>query len=211
MKIIASLSDVQLAPLAQRQGAEILEIRLDLVEGNPTTQIQRCRQLSPLPVIATLRSGHEGGAFFGDPDGWFRGVAPVVPFADYIDIELRYSEFAARIRQAGKKIVASAHLADMPDLPTLFSLERELRAYGDMVKIIVTPGSEDDLIDLISFTRAIKKPISTGVMGEKFRYARAMLPFFGSEFVYCHMGTAVAAGQYSVEEFKTLMGFLAGH
>jgi len=33
-----------------------------------------------------------------------------------------------------------------------------------MVKIIVTPSHEDDIIDLIAFTHAIKKPISTGVM-----------------------------------------------
>ena len=42
-------------------------------------------------------------------------------------------------------------------------------------------------------------------MGKEFRYARAMLPFFGSELVYCHMGAATADGQYSVEEFVDLM------
>ena len=95
-------------------------------------------------------------------------------------------------------------------LHVLFVLERELRAYGDIPKIIVTPSSIEDVIDLISFTCAAKKPICTGVMGPSFRYARAMLPFFGSELIYCHCGTATAEGQYSVREYVEIMQRLGG-
>ena len=45
-------------------------------------------------------------------------------------------------------------------------------------------------------------------MGGQFRYARAILPLFGSDMVYCHVGTATAAGQYSVQEFVRLMEWL---
>ena len=97
----------------------------------------------------------------------------------------------------------------MLPLPVLFGLEQELRAYGDIPKIIVTPENEDDLIDLIAFTRAAKKPICTGVMGARFRYARAILPLFGSELVYCHTGDPTAAGQYSVKEYVALARLLS--
>jgi 3-dehydroquinate dehydratase-1 len=97
----------------------------------------------------------------------------------------------------------------MLPLHILFVLEQELRSYGDIPKIIVTPTNEDDLIDLIAFTRAAKKPICTGVMGAQFRYARAILPLFGSAFVYCHTGVPTAEGQYSVEEFVTLAKMLS--
>jgi 3-dehydroquinate dehydratase-1 len=93
-------------------------------------------------------------------------------------------------------------------LPELFDKERKLRAYGDIVKIIVTPKNREDIIELIAFTHAVKKPLCTGVMGGKFRYARAILPLFGSEMVYCHVGTPTAAGQYSVQEFVRLMEWL---
>jgi 3-dehydroquinate dehydratase-1 len=96
----------------------------------------------------------------------------------------------------------------MMPLHVLFVLEQELRSYGDIPKIIVTPANEDDIIDLIAFTRAAKKPICTGVMGSSFRSARAILPLFGSEFVYCHTGTPTADGQYSVTEFVTLKKLL---
>jgi 3-dehydroquinate dehydratase-1 len=96
----------------------------------------------------------------------------------------------------------------MVPLHILFVMERELRAYGDIPKIIITPQNEDDVIDLIAFTRAASKPICTGVLGDRFRYARAILPLFGSELVYCSVGTPIAEGQYTVEEFRTLLRML---
>jgi len=48
------------------------------------------------------------------------------------------------------------------------------------------------------------------VMGAQFRYARAILPLFGSELVYCNVGTATATGQYSVAEFTRLMDLMEG-
>ena len=53
-----------------------------------------------------------------------------------------------------------------------------------------------------------KKTGCTGVMGASFRYARAILPLFGSEFVYCHTGVPTAEGQYSVKEFVALRKLL---
>jgi len=97
----------------------------------------------------------------------------------------------------------------MLPLDSLFSLERELRSYGDIPKIIVTPSNEDDLINLILFTKEAKKPICTGVMGASFRYTRAILPLFGSELVYCYVGNPTAAGQYSVKEYVTLSRLLS--
>lgn len=102
-------------------------------------------------------------------------------------------------------IIASCHTLVMPSLFELFALERELREYGDMPKIVVTPRHPEDIIELISFTHAAKKPVCTGIMGSAFRYARLLLPLFGSEFVYCHAGTPTAEGQYSVSEAKEVM------
>jgi 3-dehydroquinate dehydratase-1 len=125
-----------------------------------------------------------------------------------VDIEQQFEPYACFVKEAGKTIIASHHCGDMMTLPELFDKERKLRAYGDIVKIIVTPKNREDIIELIAFTHAVKKPLCTGVMGGQFRYARAILPLFGSEMVYCHVGTATAAGQYSVQEFVNLMEWL---
>jgi 3-dehydroquinate dehydratase I len=210
MKIVAALTDPSHAAMAQEQGADVIELRLDLFEGDLAEHARRCREQVTLPVIATLRSAAEGGRYFGNAEEWMQRLSPVVPMVDSIDIEQRFADNAPAIRAVGKQVIASCHETRMLSLTELFQLERNLRAFGDIPKIIVTPQTEDDLIDLISFTAAAKKPICTGVMGAGHRYARAILPLFGSEFVYCHTGTPTAEGQYSVAEFVQLRNLLLG-
>jgi 3-dehydroquinate dehydratase-1 len=208
MKIVAALADPDHAVMAQEQGADLIELRFDLFGGDPVEQARRCREQITIPIIATLRSAQEGGQFFGNADAWMERLSPLIPLVDYVDIEQRFSAQAPAIRAVGKKVIASVHEGTMLSLSELFQLERNLRVIGDIPKIIVTPQTEDDLIDLISFTSAAKKPICTGVMGVQFRSARAVLGLFGSEFVYCHTGNPTAPGQYSVGEFVQLRKLL---
>ncbi len=210
MKIVAALTDPADASLAQQQGADILELRLDLMEIDPARAVQQCRSLSSLPVIATFRSAQEGGRYFGNGDEWEQKIRPLLPLVDFVDVEQQFRRNAACIKEAGKKIIASHHAPIMMPLPVLFVLERELRAFGDIVKIIMTPQNENDIIELLAFTHEIKLPLCTGVMGSRFRFARAVLPLFGSELVYCHVGKTTAEGQYSVEEFVQLKKLLLG-
>jgi 3-dehydroquinate dehydratase I len=208
MKIVAALTDPAHAALAQEQGADLIELRLDLFGSEPVEKAKRALIDAALPVIATLRSAEEGGQFFGNAEEWMNILSPLLPLVDYIDIEQRFAAHAPLIRVAGKQIIASCHEGRMLSLSELFQMERNLRSYGDIPKIIITPQDEDDLIDLISFTCAAKKPVCTGVMGSSLRHARAILPLFGSEFVYCHTGNPTATGQYSVAEFVQLKKLL---
>ena len=208
MKIVAALTDPAHALLAQEQGADMVELRFDLIEGDPVCSVNICKKVCSLPIIATIRSAQEGGQFFGDSVSWSEKILPLIPRVDAVDIEQQFEPYACFVKEAGKTIIASHHCGHMMMLPELFDTERKLRAYGDIVKIIVTPKNQEDIIELIAFTHAVKKPLCTGVMGGQFRYARAILPLFGSEMVYCHVGTATATGQYSVQEFVRLMDWL---
>lgn len=210
MKIVAALTDPSMAADAASQGADLVELRLDLMDGDPAQILRQYRKECALPVIATIRSGMEGGQFFGDADAWMEKIRPVIPLADYIDVEQQFARHAPEIRAAGRKIIASHHSGRMVPLYILFVMERELRAYGDIPKLIITPENEADLVELITFTQAANKPIITGVMGSQFRHARAILAVFGSEFVYCHTGNPTAEGQYSVTEFVQLKKLLLG-
>jgi 3-dehydroquinate dehydratase-1 len=208
MKIVAALTDPTHAALAERQGADIVELRVDLYTGDVLQQVKDAKASCTLPVIVTLRSAQEGGQFFGNADEWMERVRPLLPFADYVDIEQPFARNAREVYEAGKTIIASHHAPQMVPLYILFVMERELRAYGSIPKIVVTPQNDADVIELLTFTEAANKPICTGVMGSEFRHARAVLPLFGSEFVYCHTGSPTAAGQYSVEEFVQIRKLL---
>lgn len=208
MKIVAALTNPADAAKAKKLGADAVELRVDLYEGDLVKIVKKAKAACGLPVIVTLRSGQEGGQFFGDADAWIEKVRPLIPFADYVDIERHFACHAPEVREAKKTIIASHHAGQMVPLYILFVMERELRAYGDIPKLVVTPQTNEDVIELLAFTQAAKKPICTGVMGEQFRHARALLPLFGSEFVYCHTGNPTAGGQYSVEEFVQLRKIL---
>jgi 3-dehydroquinate dehydratase-1 len=209
MKIVAALTDPTHAAKAKKQGADVIELRIDLYEGNLVTIVKKAKAVG-LPLILTLRSAQEGGQFFGSPEEWMRKIEPLLEYADYVDVERQFAGHVPVIRDANKKIIASHHAGQMVPLYILFVMERELRTYGDIPKIVITPQTEADVLELLTFTQAARTPICTGVMGSQFRYARAVLPLFGSEFVYCHMGTPTAAGQYSVEEFVQLRKILDG-
>ncbi len=208
MKIVAALTDPSHAARAAELGADLIELRVDLYDGDLLEIVEGARANCSLPAIVTMRSAQEGGRFFGDADAWIEKVRPLIPLADYVDIEQHFVQHAQEVRDAGKKIIASHHTSQMVPLYILFVMERELRAYGDIPKIVVTPGNDADIIELLTFTQAAQKPVCTGVMGGEFRHARAMLPLLGSEFVYCHTGTPTAAGQYSVAEFVELRRIL---
>jgi 3-dehydroquinate dehydratase-1 len=187
---------------------DLLEVRLDLGGTGLLESVQPLRQAPGIPVIATLRSKAEGGRFSGDEKEWIRILRPLLPLADRVDVELRFRRHAPEIRKAGKPVIASCHLAGMPDLQQLKSLERDLRSYGDLPKIVVTPRDQRDLLALFSYTLTAEKPICVGVSGESLRFARALLPLFGSELVYTHAGVPTAAGQYHIREFRNLWDLL---
>lgn len=109
MKIVAALTDPALASRAQEQGADMIELRFDLMKGDPKKLVQQCKKTCSLPIIATLRSGREGGQFFGDGREWEKKIRPIISLVDYIDVEQQYVKNAVCVKEAGTKIIASHH------------------------------------------------------------------------------------------------------
>lgn len=207
-KMVLSLTSVDGFDRVESLNPDIIELRLDLIKGERDSLLQERRNLPCLPVITTLRSTREGGNFSGDSAEWLESVRPWFDCSDFIDIERKYAGYAPLVRESGAGIIASAHLNYMPSVQELSDIERDLRSYGDLPKIVVTPGCRDDLLDLLAYTNSSPKPICVSVMGEKFRFARVVLPLFGSVLVYCHMGQTAAAGQYHISEMKKILKML---
>ena len=210
MRIVATVVSAREAARAAALSPDLLEARIDLMEADPAGELPPIRAAFPGPVILTIRSAAEGGRFTGSPGEWWETLEPLLGSGDLVDVELAFSSFSPRIRIVGKGIIASHHADRMLTPDELGRIERELRKYGDIPKIVVRPGSGGDLLELLRFTLGAARPVCTGVLGEEYRFARAILPFFGSELVYAHAGTRGAPGQFSLEEFqkvRALLGF----
>ncbi|MCE5337816.1 MAG: type I 3-dehydroquinate dehydratase [Methanomicrobiaceae archaeon] len=208
MKIVVSVENAGVIDEVVEYAPTFLEVRLDRMEGDPLDQVRAIREKTAIPLIATLRSREEGGRFVGDADLWTRIVGPIARYVDIVDVEARYRDHAPFIKSQGVQILASLHTNEMPSPPELAKIEGMLRSYGDIPKIVVKPRTRDDLMALVAFTHQAQKPICTSIMGAEFRYARAILPLFGSEFVFCHAGTPTAEGQYHIREMRQIADLL---
>lgn len=206
LKIAVSVSSRAEWERAEGLGADLIELRLDLLQESDVLPPAKGRWAGGVPLIVTLRSSEEGGRFSGTQEAWYATIEPWCEAAAYIDIEERWASCAPAVRDRGPAIIASVHRSDMPHRHELDRIARDLRAYGDIPKMVVTPGSKADVLDLCGFTLETEKPVCTGVMGEGFRFARVMLPLFGSEIAYCHAGTPTAAGQFHITEFRDMLG-----
>jgi 3-dehydroquinate dehydratase-1 len=208
MRIVATVVNAREAARAAALSPDLLEARIDLMERDPATELPSIRSAFPGPVILTLRSAAEGGGFRGSPAEWWGILEPLLRYGDLVDVEIPFSSFAPPIREKGKGIIASHHAGHMPAREELGRIERDLRRYGDIPKIVVRPRSGEDLLELFSFTLGAEKPVCTGVLGEEYRFARAVLPFFGSELAYTHAGTQAAPGQFSLGDFRQILALL---
>ena len=204
MKIVVSTCERPGVTDLLRYNPDLIEVRLDLLNGDPSGIVQEWYTKTEIPLVLTLRSEQEGGTFSGNADSWFETINPLLPYASYIDIEQRFSSHARYIREQGVNIVASYHMKRMPSIEELAAIDDTLRNYGDIPKIVVTPSDEHDIIMFLSFTLHAEKPVITSIMGEEYRHMRPILPLFGSEWIFTHAGNATAAGQYHIRDLREI-------
>lgn len=202
MQCVVSVPDLDLIPDALSSGADLIEIRLDLTGNIPEETARDSFSNIHVPLIFTIRSVREGGLFSGGMQEWWDTLLPCIPYATHIDIEEAFAPLVPRLKERGVSILSSVHTHSMPGARELTELDARLRSFGDIPKIVVAPGSANDVFSFLSFTHHAEKPIVTSIMGTEFRYARLLLPLFGSYLIYCHCGIAASPGQYHVREWR---------
>jgi 3-dehydroquinate dehydratase-1 len=126
-----------------------------------------------------------------------------------VDLEIRFKEFAPRIKALGKKVIASCHQNSMLSLEELQKLILELESFGDIPKIAVQPKKREDLLTLLCVCSGYNNQIIMSVTGTIFRYARPLLCLFGSLYTYCYIESATSPGQYNIREMQLLSHLLS--
>jgi 3-dehydroquinate dehydratase-1 len=204
MQVVASVVDPRYIPVAEEAGADVIELRLDRFPAVLTPEYATILDETNLPLILTVRSRHEGGEFSGSPDDWQVLIQPFLPYAAFVDMEQQFAAFAPEIRRSGKVVIASFHHDGMLSSEAMASAGLRLRQYG-IPKIVVRPETVEDVLAFCSFTYHAEKPVITSIMGEKFRFARILLPLFGSMMVFCYAGIPAAVGQFTVREARQIL------
>lgn len=212
---------------AAEKGADILEIRLDLL-GIRTPEraaevIREIKAETGLPIIVTSRSGAEGGKWDGkeeDRTGLLINLLSLKDGPDAIDIELSAGmKERNRVIKAAKDretavIVSSHDFLKTPPLQNMRTIIEEMFLAGaDIAKLAVMPLSVGDTLNLLRITLDFKdagKSVCTIAMGSQGKHTRVIAPFYGSVLTYASIesNASAAPGQLPVDEVKKIMEML---
>jgi len=197
---------------AKELGADILELRIDLISEDPYKILKDLKELG-LPLIITNRMKKEGGAWTGSETRRIQELISLIPYADAVDIELCAPERDIVVKKAkntGKKIIISTHdFQNTPDVKTMEdSIRESFDAGADIAKLAVMPHSLDDVLHLFEVTLHSCGPVCTIAMGDIGKHSRAISPLYGSVMTYGYVDIPVAPGQLRVDELKYMLKLL---
>lgn len=209
--ICISISDMkQLVPVIE-EGAEIIELRLDLIGLKPSELYKKIP--SNVKSVATCREGR-----YGDKERLKLLMDSMEHGADFVDIELETGKsFATEILSGAEKsnseVIFSHH--DFKGTPSQDELIEKLNACYDrggvLAKIATQVQSREDAIKLLSLHYLPGRKVILG-MGALGRITRVAAPLLGSEFTFASpvSGGETAPGQLSVKELNSIYNILKG-
>jgi 3-dehydroquinate dehydratase-1 len=209
-RIVAVLGKNALKDARQASEADMLEVRLDLVEGDPLEVMRSIRSATNLPLIATNRWRAEGGLFRGTEKERIDLLCQASEYADFVDIELRAKLKDELMGRIDKPTIVSYHdFTRMPSPEELRSTLFEISETGaSIAKIAVTPGFLGDNLTLLELLLKANTPLCVIAMGELGRHMRAIAPIYGSVLTYGYVSEATAPGQMTVSELKQMQTLL---
>lgn len=203
-RIVAVLGKGALRDVSATADADMIEVRLDLVVGDPLGALKEVRLATSKPIIATNRLPSEGGGFKGSERERIELLRRAADFADYVDIELRAELREELMNRIDKQFIVSYHDFDgMLGLDELRAILEEIKDTGAAIaKIAVTSSSLKDNLLILDFLLEVDIPLCMIAMGDVGRHLRAVAPLYGSALTYGYVSELTAPGQMSVSELR---------
>ena len=178
--------------------------------------------LGELPILATFRTAKEGGQRPISEEGYARVIRTLAEsgLVDLMDIEAftgdeLVGELIAFCHEKGVKVVLSNHDFDKtpPEAELVARLEKMEELGADLSKIAVMPRSPEDVLTLLSATRArsraAARPVVTMSMGALGAVSRLSGEVFGSALTFGSAARASAPGQVEAGKLAQVLELLA--
>jgi len=190
---------------------DVVEIRIDLLTSIPDLT-QKVSKINA-PILLTCRHPDEGGSEeFRDPIKRQSAIAPLIPYASALDIEINQTEPMQQLmtlaKSEGLLIVLSSHdFAGTPETKYIQEKAREGYERGaDIVKIATTTNHFKDIHNLINiFDSFDSHKISVMGMGRLGMASRLLAAQCGSVLNYAALQSANVPGQWEVNDFKKIL------
>jgi 3-dehydroquinate dehydratase-1 len=207
-RIVASLAAAGDVPAIG--DADMIEVRLDLVKGDPLEVLRAVRTATEKPIIATNRLQAEGGQWCGAEEERIGLLIEAAKLADWVDIELRARLREEVFEKVKKPIIVSYHDFDgMPSRVELEAILDEMKSTAAAIsKIAVTPSAMKDNLAILEFLLEANIPLCMIAMGPLGRHLRAVAPLYGSVLTYGYVSQPTAPGQMSISELGQALRLL---
>ncbi|HBA86190.1 MAG TPA: hypothetical protein DCZ95_19080 [Verrucomicrobia bacterium] len=212
-RIIGCVTSVRTAQRIQKRKDlpfDVAEFRADLMGMDKLGDGTLCCEVekSGRPVLLTVRSKREGGAWAGTGRELIDFYRRLLPQVSAIDAEIRsktFSDVVQAARGLGKTAVASFHdFERTPSLSRLKEMVKEGRKGGaHIVKVAAMIRKPSDAITLYELLReASAGPLCVIGMGPAGLATRIGLPCAGSCLAYGFIDAIAAPGQLSCRDLK---------
>ena len=191
--------------------SDFAEIRFDFLKPSDIPgalelvkrQLQRC--------VCTLRPKTQGGKFSGSENERKSILKLIAEYNPYLlDVEFetlrKDKKFVKSMKTSKTKILVSWH--DFKKTPNLISLKKTLRKMtklSDFVKIVTMAKTVNDATKILSlYSNISKTKLIAFSMGEEAKFTRILCLHMGSPFTYVSLEKAIAPGQFSLDEVKSM-------
>lgn len=209
--ICISISELsQLNPVFDK-GAELIELRLDLMASHPLEIFPKIP--AGIKTVATCRPG-----IYSEKERIALLIASIELGASYVDLELESKEaFVREIMQSMEKTSCEAIFShhDFTGTPAPKDLRNKLEECynrgGVLAKIATMVHSREDALNLLSLHSFPGRKVILG-MGPEGRITRVAAPLLGSEFTFASPGEGgeTAPGQMNAEQLQTIYNIING-
>jgi 3-dehydroquinate dehydratase-1 len=191
--------------------SDFAEIRFDYLRKSDIPIVLEDVKKSLSRCVCTLRPKSEGGLFIGKEDERrliLRLIAEYNPFL--LDVEFnaiqKDKKLASYLRKTKCKLLISWHdFKKTPNESQLKTKFNKMAKFSDIVKIVTVANSVSDASRLLSlYSIKSENKIIAFCMGEQGKFSRILCLHLGSPFTYVSLGKAIAPGQFSLREIKSL-------
>jgi 3-dehydroquinate dehydratase-1 len=209
---VLNKASVEIAQSAQKLGADILELRVDMLDAcyhtgeKVSSVIRQLKKEVELPVILTIRSSNEGGVAKIADGRRLDIFREAILETDLVDIEISSEHINSNVielaKTRNKKVILSYHnFEKTPALPYLKNQAEKACDLGcDILKIAAMANNMEDVRILLNFCSKWKKAkISVMSMGYLSEISRLTGFLFGSCLIYGFIDKPAASGQLSVK------------
>lgn len=233
--LVASISGASAEQVRERvrrafeAGAEMIELRLDLMEGVEVEDLRLLRDETDCPIILTIRAASEGGEWDRGDDERLSRLIELSPWVDYLDVEWSTWQRSANIRQKVALAISraggasadegaeTAHPAGKLILSRHDFHGRPPKLHADFLAMVSEPccavpkmawraRTVRDNFEAFELMRTSPQPAVFACMGEDGLLSRVLARKFGAfaTFAAPLPGTETAPGQVAVSQLRNL-------